>query len=76
MTLARPIPTDAFSTLSQHGTPIAARVAVRFAVVVTKWAARRRTRLALSQLEPWQLSDVGLTPDDVQGELRRVFWRL
>ncbi|GAA6175471.1 DUF1127 domain-containing protein [Sulfitobacter pacificus] len=76
MTLTRPMPTDASSILSQQGTPIAAQLAVRFAVVVTKWATRRRTRLALSQLEPWQLSDVGLTRDDVRDEYRRVFWRV
>ncbi|MGC1505711.1 MAG: DUF1127 domain-containing protein [Sulfitobacter sp.] len=76
MTLARPIPTDAYSILSQRGTPVVALLAVRFAVVVTKWATRRRTRLALSQLEPWQLSDVGLTPDEALHEQRRVFWRV
>ena len=76
MTLARPIPTNAPSILSQHGLPVAADIAVRFAVVVTKWATRRRTRLALSQLETWQLSDVGLTPAMVRDEHRRVFWRM
>jgi uncharacterized protein YjiS (DUF1127 family) len=50
-------------------------MAVKFAVLVTKWATRRNTRLALSRLEPWQLRDVGLTPKEADFESRRVFWR-
>ncbi|MDG1067755.1 MAG: DUF1127 domain-containing protein [Sulfitobacter sp.] len=75
MALARPMQNDALSILSQPGAPVAAQVAVAFAVLVTKWATRRRTRLALAQLEPWQLRDVGLTPEDAYGEAYRVFWR-
>lgn len=76
MTRARPFPTDAFSILTQPGTPIVAKLAVKFAVCVTTWATRRRTRAALTQLEPWQLADVGLTPDEAFIESRRVFWRV
>ncbi|MDF3413665.1 DUF1127 domain-containing protein [Sulfitobacter sp. M57] len=76
MTLTKPIPTDATGIFSQQATPVAAELAVRFAVLVTKWATRRRTRLALSQLEPWQLSDVGLTPAEARKEHHRVFWRV
>ena len=75
MTHPGSIPNDALSILSQPGTPLAARMAVGFAVLVTKWATRRRTRLALSRLEPWQLRDVGLTPTEADFESRRVFWR-
>lgn len=75
MAHARSIPTDTLSVLSQPGTPLAAQLAVAFAVLVTKWAARRRTRLTLSRLEPWQLRDVGLTPTEADFESRRVFWR-
>ncbi|MFK7835614.1 MAG: DUF1127 domain-containing protein [Sulfitobacter sp.] len=76
MAHARSIPTDALSILSQPGAPLAARLAVSFAVLVTKWATNRRTRLALSKLEPWQLQDVGLTPTEANFESRRVFWRV
>ncbi len=76
MALTTPISTDALGLLAQPGTPIAAKLAVKFAVVVTTWATRRRTRLALSRLEPWQLRDVGLTPEDALSEGRRVFWRV
>lgn len=76
MTQARPMTSDALSILAQPGTPILAQLAVAFAVCVTKWATRRRTRLALSRLEPWQLSDVGLTPEQANTEASRVFWRV
>ena len=76
MAHTRPIPADALSILSQPGTPVAAQIAVKFAVLVTTWATRRRTRLALSRLEPWMLEDVGLTPREADFESRRVFWRV
>lgn len=55
--------------------PLLAVVAVRFAVCVTKWTTRRRTRLALAQLEQWQLDDVGLTSGQASKEAAQVFWR-
>lgn len=76
MTRTTAIPTDAFSILSQHSTPVAARLAVKFAIVVTEWTTRRRTRRALACLEPWQLRDVGLTPEAAFREQQRVFWRV
>ncbi|MEO0391134.1 MAG: DUF1127 domain-containing protein [Pseudomonadota bacterium] len=45
------------------------------AVVLSTWATRRRTRLALAQLTADQLRDVGLTPDDALTERQKVFWR-
>ncbi len=70
------ISTDAFRVLSQPGTPLVARLAVKFAVLVTTWATRRRTRLTLSGLDAWQLRDVGLTPEEAFTEARRAFWRV
>lgn len=66
---------DTFGILRQPGTPVVALIAVKFAVCVTTWATRRRTRLALAQLDPWQLRDVGLTPDQASTEACRVFWQ-
>jgi uncharacterized protein YjiS (DUF1127 family) len=60
---------------AQSAMPVAAVLAVRVAVVLSKWATRRRTRLALRQLSVHQLRDVGLTPADAYTEARRVFWR-
>ena len=62
--------------LNQSGMPIVAILAVKFAVGVTNWATRYRSRQALKQLEPWQLRDVGLTPDQALSEASRVFWKL
>lgn len=75
MTQPRSIPASSLSILAQPGTPVAAQLAVKFAILVTTWATRRRTRLALKQLDPWQLSDVGLTPSEADIESRRVFWQ-
>lgn len=75
MTHTRSISADALGILTQHETPFAAKLAVNFAVLVTKWATRRRTRAALSQLDTWQLRDVGLTPDQASTEASRVFWQ-
>ena len=76
MTHARHTMADAFSILSHSGTPLIARLAVKFAVLVATWATRRQTRRALTRLEPWQLRDVGLTPAQALDESRRVFWRV
>ncbi|WP_238365281.1 DUF1127 domain-containing protein [Mesobacterium pallidum] len=54
-----------------HALPVVARLALAVAVKVETWDRTRRTRQALKQLEPWQLHDVGLTPDMVNAELRR-----
>ena len=55
--------------------PIVSVWAVEFAVIVSKWTTRRRTRLALRQLSQHQLHDVGLTPDQALDESAKVFWR-
>ncbi|WP_299404528.1 DUF1127 domain-containing protein [uncultured Roseobacter sp.] len=55
--------------------PTVAIIAVEFAVCVSKWATRRRTRRALKQLTVWQLDDVGLTPRQARNEAVKVFWR-
>ena len=60
---------------AQNRIPAASVIAVRVAVVLSKWATRRRSRLALQQLTPDQLRDVGLTPAEASIEARRVFWR-
>lgn len=55
--------------------PTLAQLAVSFAVLVTKWDVRRRTRRALATLEPHLLEDVGLTSDQALSEAYRPFWR-
>ncbi len=75
MAHARSVSTETLGILSQPGLPFAAKLAVTFAVCVTKWSIRHRTRRALVQLEPWQLSDVGLTSEQASTEASRAFWQ-
>lgn len=37
--------------------------------------ARRRQRRALSELSPWQLRDIGVTPEEARREAEKPFWR-
>ncbi|MEM8653910.1 MAG: DUF1127 domain-containing protein [Pseudomonadota bacterium] len=60
---------------AQNRIPATSVVALRIAVVLSKWAQRRRSRLALHQLPPHLLRDVGLTQAEADDESRRVFWR-
>ncbi|MCV3270955.1 DUF1127 domain-containing protein [Roseobacter sinensis] len=55
--------------------PQVAILAVEFAVCVSKWTTRRRTRRALKKLTVRQLDDVGLTPEQARHEAAKVFWR-
>lgn len=41
---------------------------------IATWSARRRSRIALSQLSPALLRDIGLDRAIAQGEARRPFW--
>ncbi|MFL4470996.1 DUF1127 domain-containing protein [Tateyamaria armeniaca] len=76
MTHVSTTPADHLAYLTaQNRMPAASVIAVRVAVVMSKWATRRRTRLALKQLSDHQLRDVGLTPAEAYYESRRVFWR-
>ncbi|WP_299280646.1 DUF1127 domain-containing protein [uncultured Tateyamaria sp.] len=61
--------------MAQTRIPAASVVALKCAVLLSKWATRRRSRLALAQLTPAQLRDVGLTPAAASIEAQRVFWR-
>jgi uncharacterized protein YjiS (DUF1127 family) len=75
MTQTLTLCTESVAILNQRGTPVLAVIAVKFAVCVTKMTTRRRTRQALSLLEPWQLDDVGLTSQQAHDESIRVFWK-
>lgn len=59
----------------QSALPFTARALVSAAVVVTKWTIRRNTRLALKQLDPSQLNDVGLTRTQALREAAKPFWQ-
>ncbi len=54
--------------------PLIAALAVWFAVTVTKWEQRRRSRLNLGKLDDRLLRDVGLTRVQARNEAQRYFW--
>ena len=56
--------------------PIVSVWAVEFAVTVSKWTTRHRTRMALGQLTDTQLRDVGLTSTQADQEAARLFWQV
>lgn len=60
---------------SQARLPALAQVAVTVAVLVTKWDMMWRTRKALGQLDPHQLSDIGLTPQQARREANKRFYQ-
>ena len=67
-------PHIAFLGAEQTLAPPAA-LALYVAVVLTKWSTRHRTRKALARLEPHQLRDIGLTPEEARAEANLMFWR-
>lgn len=52
-----------------------ADVALRVAVVLTKWSRRARTRRALERLNADQLRDIGLSAEEAWREAALPFWR-
>ena len=54
--------------------PLLARLAVRFAVIVTEWDMKHRTRKQLLRLDDHMLRDIGIERDAAYTEARRPFW--
>ncbi|CUJ92806.1 DUF1127 domain-containing protein [Shimia thalassica] len=55
--------------------PVVARWAVAFAVTVTTWDRRVRTRRALARLDAARLQDVGISLQEAKDEAAKMFWR-
>jgi uncharacterized protein YjiS (DUF1127 family) len=55
--------------------PVLAGLAVRFAVMVTTWDQRRRSRKHLRGLTPHLLRDIGLDIPAALAEASKPFWR-
>ena len=55
--------------------PPLSRLLVAVALVLADWDARRRSRNALTRLDDHMLRDIGLSPDHVQDECAKPFWR-
>ncbi len=55
--------------------PILARWAVAFAVMVTKWERRQKTRNHLARLTDHQLDDIGISRSQARTETNKAFWQ-
>lgn len=60
---------------SQNRLPTMAHALIFAAVMVTKWDRLRRTRKALTKLEPHQLADIGIERSSAAHEAQKPFWR-
>lgn len=60
---------------SQKNLPLVAGLAVKFAVIVTKWDTRRKSRRTLTNMEPHLLHDIGLDRHSAHAEASKPFWQ-
>ena len=60
---------------SRPALPMIAEAAIGFAVLVTKWSVRKRTRRQLTQLTQYQLRDIGLHREQAMREGTLPFWK-
>ena len=67
--------TDRLAYLAGKSLPVPAQFALAVAVLFVKWEHRRRSRLALSQLDDHLLADIGLKRERAIHEAGLPFWR-
>lgn len=60
---------------SRKNIPALGLVALRIAVMVTKWDQRARTRKHLNNLDDYHLKDIGITRGEACTEANRPFWK-
>jgi uncharacterized protein YjiS (DUF1127 family) len=60
---------------AQAKLPMVAGLAVKFAVAVTLWDTRRKSRHTLRHLEPYLLRDIGVDGLSAQVEASKPFWQ-
>ena len=65
---------DSLKTTGGYPLPMLARLAVQFAVIVTQWDMKNRTRKHLARLDDHMLRDIGIERDAAYTEARRPFW--
>lgn len=61
--------------ISRPALPVVAQWAVAFAVLVTKWTLRHRTRRHLRNLDANQLNDIGVSRAEAHYQGTLPFWR-
>lgn len=60
---------------SRAALPVLAQAAVAFAVLVTKWSNRQRSRQHLRHLSAEQLKDIGVSRQEAHYQGTLPFWR-
>ena len=65
---------DSLKTSGGYPLPLLARIAMQFAVIVTTWDMKYRTRKQLLQLDAHLLRDIGIERSAADTEARRPFW--
>ncbi|MBT8156015.1 DUF1127 domain-containing protein [Epibacterium ulvae] len=60
--------------LERSALPMPAQIAIAFAVMVTKWSIRSRTRRQLSHLDAHILKDIDVTKGMARHESTLPFW--
>lgn len=55
--------------------PPLSRLLVSAALLLAAWDTRRNSRNALIRLDDHILRDIGLSPEQAQGEAAKPFWR-
>ncbi|WP_306116386.1 MULTISPECIES: DUF1127 domain-containing protein [unclassified Roseovarius] len=65
---------DRLKTSGGYPLPLLARLAMQFAVIVTTWDMKHRTRKQLLRLDAHLLRDIGIERDAAYTEARRPFW--
>lgn len=61
--------------LERAALPLPAQAALVFAVMVTKWTTRHRTRRQLAKMDIHILRDIGISQDQARHESTLPFWR-
>ena len=51
------------------------RSLIRLSSLLNLWISRHRQRKQLAQVESFRLDDLGLTPQQVQQEISKPFWK-
>lgn len=72
---ATPTPTHTAYLNSRTVLPVLAQAAVAFAVLVTKWSVRHKTRKELRHLSAEQLKDIGISRQEAHYQETLPFWR-
>ena len=68
-------PIATLTTIADHrGLPAVSRLLITCAACLALWSMRHKSRQVLSELDDFQLNDIGLSRSDVEKESIKRFW--